>query len=982
MRLFARHALFIRKIISFSLGVLLLFSPSTFVYAQEPATPSGILSEASKSADVPFEATPSSDADTTEASKSAGTNFSDDPISTLSGTGTTPTPTPEIILGPSGVLSQSASMKQPFSVRNLAKRSFRADEHITVVVDNAWVQDVHVSLFDVDGLKQNVEMKTVSDGDPLVLELIPNQQFRSGRYRLAVTDTEGKTATQDFTWGVLAINTNKSMYGPGETAKLAFAVLDETGMMECHANVRLSITHEGTTDTLTTADGSIRTNAVCEEKIFTLTPDYEAAYATAGSGTYDMKLSAETENGTYTITDAFEVRDTIPFAVERVTATRIFPPATYPVTFAITFNENFSGDIEEVVPGNFAVSPQSGVPAYTETRKTVAPSERDTSGVGVLSITKPFDHDHPVSLGFGKQLRDPGLKMKYSDYGLLGHDGVDFDMAVGTAVLAVDDGVVVKADANGDYGTTLVISHTWGKSYYGHLSMITKHVGDTVAKGHPVAISGNTGLTTGPHLHFGIKLNINDIDNGYYGKVNPWPALARAEEATAVLVAENQASVQQATDSASVATESGSVAGDATTAVSTGPEETVQVLRWHVTAKKGDVVNLGYQFQVPNISPQFYHLGPLTFTSNNETVFSESRQWQLAIDASGSGANGVDPSTGTTSATGQTYTFTFDPSEAMDSGGMTITVPSSGSPDWSAPQGTGGTAGYTTAVGTGNATVGNVLNNADEEDPTSPAGIWKEIDMDMCGTYNSLNAAGDILVDASVKQEGAGSIVCKTTTGVAAAADNNDSWGFVYDADQNWDTFCNGAKCGQIGYWIRAASNLEAFEFDVSATAALPTTLVACAGSITTANQWEYKTCDISAATLTTVRAFGFSCTNNTCNPFDAGDVWVDEFLIGPGVPTFAGRVAVVRFVDLAAADTITVKYGDTAGGAGSTVTNSATAGVHTFTTVSMLAAGGSYVNLAGGSPTITLSSTGPTMDQLLRHGAWFSVGVEQPFTF
>lgn len=55
------------------------------------------------------------------------------------------------------------------------------------------------------------------------------------------------------------------------------------------------------------------------------------------------------------------------------------------------------------------------------------------------------------------------MKQKYAEFGLDGHDGIDFDMPVGTPVLATDKGTVVLAQEDSDYGTTIVIEHEWGK---------------------------------------------------------------------------------------------------------------------------------------------------------------------------------------------------------------------------------------------------------------------------------------------------------------------------------------------------------------------------------------------------------------------------------------------------------------------------------------------------------------------------------------
>lgn len=949
-----------KRVLTIYILLFLSVSQSSFVYAQELATDSAKQSVATPSADIPFDATASSEASAT--SISVPLDSSGNLESSISALPVVADPIEDMVLGPSGVQNPSATIKQPPQVRNLRKRSFRANEQVTVVVDNAWEQDVTIELFDVDGVKQHFKMKTISDGDPLVLEVLPNEEFRSGRYRLVITDTKGNVTMQDFTWGVLAINTNKSIYKPEETAKLAIAVLDETGMMECDADITLTMKHEGNTDVLSTENGLIQRNDVCEQKIFTLIPDYEATYKTGSVGTYDMQLTAKTENGSYTITDAFEVRDTVPFDVERATATRIFPPATYPVTLAITFHEDFDGIIQEMVPGNFAVSAIDGAIPFTLSRLPMTQTDTDVLGASIIGLSKPFDHDRPISLGFGQQLRDPVLETKYSDFGLLGHDGIDFDMPINTAVLAVDDGVVVKTDQNGDYGTTLVIAHTWGKSYYGHLSLITKQLGDKVIKGHPVALSGNTGLSTAPHLHFGVKPNVNDSDNGYYGKINPWSLLSHAQDSEAVLSREQQAATLSAT-SEHVSDSAVLSVSTTTNAYDSSIIADKQLLTWNVHATKGETKLLGYQFQTPNISPQFYHLGPLTFLkSSGETMFLEGRLWQLAIDADGSGTNTVNPTTGTVSATGQTYTFTFTAGETMDSGGITIAVPSG----WSAPQGTGGTAGYTTAVGSGNATVGRVLTSAD-----SKTGWSEQGGADACTTAN-------LKVDTTTKQEGSGSILCNNNS--ASQPDGGDGIAYSFPTE-NWSTL----GYTQVGFWARSDDGMTTAEIDfvLDETTNCTSTQIMNANfsSALTADTWVYQKIALTG-TLTDVESVCFLQVGNSA---DSDSYWIDDVLVGPATPTFSGSgpwIINVRLLDIASAETVTVVYGNTAGGAGSTVTNSSSAGVHTFTTQSRISDAGTLTNI-GTSPTVTLSASGPTMDQLLRHGAWFNgSGVEQPFTF
>ncbi|MFQ5735887.1 MAG: M23 family metallopeptidase [Thermodesulfobacteriota bacterium] len=88
------------------------------------------------------------------------------------------------------------------------------------------------------------------------------------------------------------------------------------------------------------------------------------------------------------------------------------------------------------------------------------------------------------------------------------HKGLDIANRVGTPVIAPANGIVVKAGRNGGLGKSLVISHGYGvKTRYGHLSKIFVKVGQRIKRGDKIAAMGNTGRSTGPHLHYEVSLN-------------------------------------------------------------------------------------------------------------------------------------------------------------------------------------------------------------------------------------------------------------------------------------------------------------------------------------------------------------------------------------------------------------------------------------------------------------------------------------------
>jgi murein DD-endopeptidase MepM/ murein hydrolase activator NlpD len=93
------------------------------------------------------------------------------------------------------------------------------------------------------------------------------------------------------------------------------------------------------------------------------------------------------------------------------------------------------------------------------------------------------------------------------------HAGIDIAVPVGTALRAADSGTVAIAGWTGGYGNYTCINHGGGVSTcYGHQSRIAVSVGANVSQGQVIGYSGNTGNSTGPHLHFEVRINGNPVD--------------------------------------------------------------------------------------------------------------------------------------------------------------------------------------------------------------------------------------------------------------------------------------------------------------------------------------------------------------------------------------------------------------------------------------------------------------------------------------
>jgi len=172
-----------------------------------------------------------------------------------------------------------------------------------------------------------------------------------------------------------------------------------------------------------------------------------------------------------------------------------------------------------------AILPLAAVLACTDSTTPVTPP----TGTSDPTFARPFASDVGVGNVFDHDLPFPftdthdGLLAYWGErlFGVAGHGGWDWPMPVGTPLLAVAAGRVVGAGAESPWycpplnatvsgqGVTLEHSTPGGRtvrSIYAHLSRVDVTVGQTVTQGQQIGLSGNTGCSTAPHLHFGAQI--------------------------------------------------------------------------------------------------------------------------------------------------------------------------------------------------------------------------------------------------------------------------------------------------------------------------------------------------------------------------------------------------------------------------------------------------------------------------------------------
>lgn len=202
-------------------------------------------------------------------------------------------------------------------------------------------------------------------------------------------------------------------------------------------------------------------------------------------------------------------------------------------------NKTIRAGMKLIIPNAELPVEKPALPAQkavkVETKKTVAPvvvKEEVAQPVVAPAVVVATDVDANQKTVILKDLSPAGESKGYFDFpipgailtqGAHGYNGVDFGAPVGTPVLAAAGGKVIVAKGasyNGGYGHYVVIEHDNGtQTLYAHLSKVLVSVDDEVKQGDQIALSGNTGRSTGPHLHFEVR-----------GGANPWVGVKKGTQ--------------------------------------------------------------------------------------------------------------------------------------------------------------------------------------------------------------------------------------------------------------------------------------------------------------------------------------------------------------------------------------------------------------------------------------------------------------------
>lgn len=126
----------------------------------------------------------------------------------------------------------------------------------------------------------------------------------------------------------------------------------------------------------------------------------------------------------------------------------------------------------------------------------------------------PFNGTFPITQLFGVNQAD------YAKFGMKGHNGIDFGLPSGTPVVAAESGTVAVLEDPPGFGHYIQLTGYY-RTIYAHLDHAIVPNGTQVSEGQQIAVSDNSGNSTGPHLHFGVKPLNPDNNNGFFGAIDP-----------------------------------------------------------------------------------------------------------------------------------------------------------------------------------------------------------------------------------------------------------------------------------------------------------------------------------------------------------------------------------------------------------------------------------------------------------------------------
>jgi len=217
------------------------------------------------------------------------------------------------------------------------------------------------------------------------------------------------------------------------------------------------------------------------------------------SGLAGLNLASKINVETY---ETVVYEEAVPFGIEYVNNAEMYEGQTKSVSAGANGSRSVTAKVTKI----------NGV--------EVSRTEISSSNT-VMAVAQVVEIGTKVPSGIGSgSFIDPTFGMISSRFGARWgrrHNGLDIANDIGTPVEAADGGEVTYAGYNGDFGNLIIVNHNNGyETYYAHLNTMDVAVGQKIIQGQKIGEVGNTGYSTGPHLHFEVRKNGIPMDPSKY----------------------------------------------------------------------------------------------------------------------------------------------------------------------------------------------------------------------------------------------------------------------------------------------------------------------------------------------------------------------------------------------------------------------------------------------------------------------------------
>ena len=438
---------------------------------------------------------------------------------------------------------------------------------------------------------------------PTVITIFKQEDFRPGLHKLKVNyEKDGKVYTleQEFTWGVLAINTNKSIYLPDEKAYLQMGVLDEGGRTICDAKVSLEITDpEGNKTILETSDLGETNNKQATPQQFSTSSDNAEQVSVEGTTTEETAstttVNTATENSNSTTTEI--TTTTIENIDTNGTTTKEETSSTTTAEELIT-EENLQQATTSQPSENSTGTEQTSNPAPEQVLDGTGQQEE------IASTTDEQQETATSTVSFWDKIKKP--------FAISSVKAAEEEIP-STSSSVVSTGIIEKS---GECGPNTV---TYTPDYYAHYDV--KGKGTYQIKLTAVTRNGTHEITDSFEVLESVPFDVE--------RIGPTRIYPPSEYKMTLKIKVNEDFPGQITEKVP---DSFVVTGTSDNGQETS-DGGKQII-WDADWKAGEEYELSYQFDAPDISPYLYLLGPLTFgDKKQEIIFQEARQWQISADS-------------------------------------------------------------------------------------------------------------------------------------------------------------------------------------------------------------------------------------------------------------------------------------------------------------------------------------------------------------